>query len=135
MIVPQMTQAETSSPCRSSRAESLIKHPTDSGPLVRGITKVAGLAARIQDAGIAPPRGQERLSCRHDMAAQRLVRSFWGSRRLGRSLPGGWASLDRLAAARSKARFRVVWAAVSQMNRQWNGGASRMGTSAISGRM
>jgi IS5 family transposase len=31
-----------------------IKYPTDSGLLVRGITKAAGLVARIQAAGIAP---------------------------------------------------------------------------------
>jgi IS5 family transposase len=31
-----------------------IKYPTDSGLLVRGITKAAGLVARIQAAGVAP---------------------------------------------------------------------------------
>jgi IS5 family transposase len=49
-----------------------IKYPTDSGLLVRGITKAAVLVARIQAAGVAPRTGFEDSTATARQAAHRI---------------------------------------------------------------
>jgi IS5 family transposase len=49
-----------------------IKYPTDSGLLVRGITKAAGLVARIQAAGVAPRTSFDDSTALARQAAHRI---------------------------------------------------------------